>query len=153
MIEWAWLILSYLPDLPNLTNTDCQRPIWLDVIIWVGSGGFLTSMMQIISEKAGNKQLKEAYKRISLENQNLKRKLDILFDRKETYKDTVLIIKSKLELYQKMMVHSVLHPSEVEKNSCQPLVAELAEVIDKVIKDGKAGETSDNTFSIDQKRT
>lgn len=133
-------------SLPQSLTGDCQRSPWLDLAFWAISGGVISGLMQLISENMGNKQLRLAYKKITEENKDLRKKLDILFDRKEMYKDAVDIIESKIELFEKLI-------SNVERDEqchpCSHLISEVHSVIKKVKPGNPTG--NDQTFSITQK--
>lgn len=132
--------------LPQSLTGDCQRSPWLDLAFWAISGGVISGLMQLVSENMGNKQLRIAYKRIVDENKDLRRKLDILFERKELYKDAVDIIESKIELYERLM--SSIDQTE-RCHSCVHLTSEVNSVIKKV-KPTTPTE-KDQTFGIEQK--
>lgn len=143
MIAFLNIVCTILPQ--SLTG-DCQRSPWLDLAFWAISGGVISGLMQLASENMGNKQLRIAYKRIVDENKDLRRKLDVLFERKELYKDAVDIIESKIELYERLM--SNVDPEE-KCISCSHLTSEVHSVIKKV-KPTTPTE-KDQTFGIEQK--
>ena len=137
----------------NTAIEECTRPAWLDLAFWAISGGLISGTFQLISEKMGNKNLRLSYKKILDDNKDLRKRLDILFNRKEMYKDTVDIIESKIEMYNRIVYpNSKTKEYEVTQcNSCVHLIDEILAVINKTKPHPETGKEADKTFGIEDK--
>jgi hypothetical protein len=106
-----------------ITTIDgCKKTGFTDFLTVVISGGVITGVLQIISDAVGNTRLKEMYKKsqeaLILKEQERKE----LYDKKEDYKDTVYIIRAKVQMF---------HRQCNKADPCCLLIEELLQTIDQ----------------------
>lgn len=123
--------MNDLPDFSALTTTDCGQPIWLNILLWVVGGGVLTTVFQFLNERMNLNQLKESYKTLYEENEKQKGTINLLANQKDFLWDSIKIIDSKIQLYNKLLSSSKIDDQDACV-SCLALTSELNSVIEQV---------------------
>lgn len=141
--------LSFLYHLialdPFAIAEECKtRPAWLDLAFWILSGGLVSGLIRLGSEKIGSQALNAAYKRLKEENAEIRRRIGIIAEEKELYYDAIRTIESQIKMYSRLM-NSHWDPvlgfidvkdkdvKDKKCDSCFLLTNEITDVIRKVI--------------------
>lgn len=107
-----------------VSQEECKRSGFAEFAILLVSGGAITGILQIISDAVGNTRLKEMYKKCQETILEQKRQIESLYERKENYKDTVYIVRAKVEMYHRQC--------EVDSPCCV-LTEEILHTIDNLL--------------------